>query len=79
MEHKRDTYYDDPKDSTAFERCIDVMSRLMLKHGSDVLDKIEWEKCKKRIAKKWVIWYDTYIAMRGDCVYGYSKKNNGTS
>lgn len=41
MEHKRDTYYDDPKDNIAFERCIDVMSRLILKYGSDMLEKIE--------------------------------------
>ncbi len=47
MEHKRDIYYDDPKDNTAFERCIDVMSRLMLKYGLDVLDKIEREKWEK--------------------------------
>ena len=47
MEHKRDTYYDDPKDNTAFERCIDVMSRLILKYGPDVLDKIEQEKWEK--------------------------------
>ena len=47
MEHKRNTYYDDPKDNTAFERCVDVMSRLMLKYGPDVLDKIEREKWEK--------------------------------
>ena len=47
MEHKRDTYYDDPKGNTAFERCIDVMNRLMLKYGPDVLDKIEREKWEK--------------------------------
>lgn len=47
MEHKRDTYYDDPKDNTAFERCIDVMSKLMLKYGPDVLEKIEREKRDK--------------------------------
>ena len=41
MGHKRDTYYDDPKDNTAFERCIDVMSRLILKNGPDMLEKIE--------------------------------------
>lgn len=55
VEHKRDTYYDDPKDNTAFERCIDVMSRLMLKHGSDVLDKIErkkWEKVQEAHCKE---------------------------
>ena len=41
MEHKRDTYYDDSQDNIAFERCIDVMSRLMLKYGPDMLEKIE--------------------------------------
>ena len=47
MEHKRDIYYDDPKDNTAFERCIDVMSRLILKYGPDVLKKIERAKQEK--------------------------------
>ena len=47
VEHKKNTYYDNPKDNIAFERCIDVMSRLMLKYGPDVLDKIEWEKWEK--------------------------------
>ena len=47
MEHKKNTYYDDPKDNTAFERCIDVMSRLILKYGPDMLEEIEWEKWKK--------------------------------
>ena len=47
MEYKRDTYYDDPKDNIAFERCIDVMSKLMLKYGQDVLEKIEREKRDK--------------------------------
>ncbi len=41
MEHKKNTYYDDSKDNTAFERCIDVMSRLILKYGPDMLEKIE--------------------------------------
>ena len=66
MEHKRDIDYDDPKDNTAFECCIDVMSRLMLKYGPDVLDKIEREKCGTHIAKKWIMCYDTHIAMRGE-------------
>ena len=47
MEYKKNTYYDDSKDNTAFERCIDVMSRLMLKYGPDVLGKIEREKWEK--------------------------------
>jgi len=41
VEHKRNTYYDDPKDNTAFERCIDVMSRLILKYGPDMLARVE--------------------------------------
>lgn len=41
MEHKKKTYYDNPKDNTAFKRCIDVMSRLILKCGPDMLEKIE--------------------------------------
>ena len=37
-------YYDDPKDNLAFERCIEVMSRLMMKYGSALLEKMEREK-----------------------------------
>ncbi len=49
MEHKRNTYYDDPKDNTAFERCIDVMSRLILKYGPDMLERlerVEWKEMR---------------------------------
>lgn len=34
-------YYDDPKYNAAFDRCVDVMARLMLKYGSDVLARRE--------------------------------------
>ena len=47
VEHKRDIYYDDPKDNTAFERCIDVMSRLILKYGPDMLDRIERKEMRE--------------------------------
>ena len=46
MEQKRNTYYTDPKDNAAFERCIDVMSRLILKYGQDMLEKIEQEEMR---------------------------------
>ena len=36
-------YYENPKDNIAFERCIDVMSRLMLKYGPALLEKMERE------------------------------------
>lgn len=49
-------YYDDPKDNAAFDRCIDVMTRLILKYGKQVLESqksdgsnkiIDWEACKE--------------------------------
>ena len=47
MEHKKNTYYDDPKDNIAFEHCIDIMSRLILKYGPDMLEALEREKREK--------------------------------
>ena len=41
MEHKRNTYYDDSKDNTAFERCIDVMSKLILKVMLEEIERKE--------------------------------------
>ena len=42
-------YYENPKDNIAFERCIDVMSRLMLKYGPALLEKMEREKLEALI------------------------------
>ena len=33
--------YDDPKYNAAFDRCIDVMAKLMLKYGNQVLERQE--------------------------------------
>lgn len=33
--------YDNPKYNAAFERCIDVMAKLMQKYGNQVLEKQE--------------------------------------
>ena len=33
--------YDDPKYNAAFDRCIDVMTKLMLKYGKQVLEQHE--------------------------------------
>ena len=38
--------YTDPKDNAAFERCIDVMSRLILKYGPDMFEKIEQKEMR---------------------------------
>ena len=42
-------YYDDPKDNAAFDRCIDVMTRLILKYGKQVLESQESDKNNKII------------------------------
>ena len=42
--------YDDPKDNLAFERCIEVMSRLMMKYGPGLLEKMDQEKLKDLIS-----------------------------
>lgn len=34
-------YYDAPKDSAAFDRCIDVMVRLMQKYGPQLLEQMK--------------------------------------
>ena len=35
-------YFDDPKYNAAFDRCVDVMAKMMLKYGPDLLQK--WSK-----------------------------------
>lgn len=35
----RTKYFDDPKYDAAFDRCVDVMSRLLLKYGPELIDK----------------------------------------
>ena len=32
-------YYDDPKYNAAFDRCVDVMAKMVLKYGPDLLQK----------------------------------------
>lgn len=32
-------YFEDDKDNVAFERCIDVMSRMLMKYGPQILQK----------------------------------------
>lgn len=34
-------YYEDAKYNAAFERCVDVMTRLIEKYGHQVLEKLE--------------------------------------
>ena len=39
-------YYDDPKHNAAFERCIDVMTKLILKYGPQILDRMNLESAQ---------------------------------
>ena len=34
-------YYEEAKYNAAFDRCVDVMTRLLQKYGHQVLDKLE--------------------------------------
>ena len=52
MEQKTESYYEDPKDNIAFERCIEVMSRLIMKYGPDLLEKMDQEKLKSLISSE---------------------------
>ena len=52
MEQKTESYYEDPKDNIAFERCIEVMSRLIMKYGPGLLEKMDKEKLKSLISSE---------------------------
>ena len=52
MEQKTESYYEDPKDNIAFERCIEVMSRLIMKYGPGLLEKMNREKIKSLISSE---------------------------
>ena len=34
-------YYEEAKYNAAFDRCVDVMTRMLLKYGNQVLDTLE--------------------------------------
>ena len=74
------TYYDNPKENTAFECCIDIMSRLILKYEIGYVEKAGSGQYKRYALRR-----NSSCAMihTSQCVeeqkYGYSKKNNGTS
>jgi hypothetical protein len=43
-------YFDDPKHNAAFDRCVDVMVKMMLKYGPDLLQK--WSECSNSDSEK---------------------------
>ncbi len=40
-------YYDNKEDNAAFEKCIEVMSRLIMKYGPDLLAKMKRDRLKE--------------------------------
>ena len=50
MEQKTESYYKDPKDNIAVERCIEVMSRLIMKYGPGLLEKMDQESLRNLIS-----------------------------
>ena len=40
-------YYDNREDNAAFEKCIEVMSRLIMKYGPDLLAKMKRDMLKE--------------------------------
>lgn len=46
---ERSKYYDEPKENAAFDRCVDVIARLIQRHGSQVLEHQQEENCEKEM------------------------------
>lgn len=40
-------YYEDAKYNAAFDRCVDVMTQMLLKYGGQVLDKLDQDAPQK--------------------------------
>lgn len=45
-------YYDNLEDNVAFERCIDVMTKMILRHGPQVLKQLEQNSSEGRVDDK---------------------------
>lgn len=44
-------YYENAKDNAEFDRCIDVMAKLMQRYGPQVLEQQETKTCKEETAQ----------------------------
>lgn len=57
----RKKYYEDPKENAAFERCVDVMTELILKYGPSL--KRRWA-LEKLMANVWLDIVFTKVTMK---------------
>lgn len=70
----RKKYYDDPKENAAFERCVDVMTELILKYGPVIKQRWVWNNLMRNI---WVDpVFDRIIVRRLSGYHKYSKVQN---
>ena len=46
-------YYDNAKDNAAFDRCIDVMAKLIQRYGPQVLKQREKKPCEEEIPQQY--------------------------
>ena len=42
-------YYEEPKYNAAFDRCVDVMTRLLQKYGPPLIEQWETKQCDSEI------------------------------
>ena len=45
-------YYDNAKDNAAFDRCIDVMAKLIQRYGPQVLKQQEKKVCEEELPQQ---------------------------
>lgn len=57
----REKYYENPKENAAFERCVDVMTELILKYGPSL--KRRWA-LEKLMANVWLDIVFTKVTMK---------------
>ena len=51
-------YYDNEQYNLAFDRWLNLMAELILKHGPTVLEKLKWKHCDWRHAGDYIVYLD---------------------
>lgn len=73
----RKKYYDNPKENAAFERCVDVMTELILKYGPVIKRRRVWKNLMRNI---WVdLVFDRIIVRRLYGYHNFTKKQKSNS
>ena len=51
-------YYDNEQYNLAFDRWLNLMAELILKHGPAVLEKLKWKHCDWRHVGDYIVYLD---------------------